>query len=541
MRPRRARVAYSCDIGARLDNRHNQMTATGPPAAAELPLGEVLAALSLAADLESGMPLESSLRMCVIATAVGRTAGLGAADLSDTYYTALLRWIGWTAFASETAAAYGNDITFLRTFLPLDISNEEEVAQAIRTNLAREELPHVRAMAVERFFASGKMHRAQMASAAVAVSVRLADRLPTGAAVSDALTQIWERCDGRGLPRGLVAEELCVAARLVHLASAVEVDHRTAGRQQAVEKAVQRSKGWFDPVLVDAFVDVSDELFGSLERESVWDMVLESEPAPRLQISSSILDTVTSVFADHIDLKSFFTIGHSSGVARLAGGAGELLGVPVSMLRQAGHLHDLGRVSVSSAIWNKPGPLATSEWERVRLHTYYGERILTQSPLLVELGGLVGLHHERLDGSGYHRGARGDAVGPAARVLAAANIYQALIQPRPQRPAYSPDDAAGLLYDEVAAGRVDRDAASAVVETATALPGRTVLPAGLSDREVEVLVLVARGRTHDEISTELLIPASAVRDHSADIVEKTAAGSRAAAAVFAMENDLLRS
>ena len=112
------------------------------------------------------------------------------------------------------------------------------------------------------------------------------------------------------------------------------------------------------------------------------------------------------------------------------------------MLRRAAFVHDIGRLGVSNAIWDKPGELTQSELERVRLHPYLTERMLSFSPALAPLGAIAGQHHERLDGSGYPRGLSGDAITPAGRILAAADVYHAMTEARPHRPALAAAEAA---------------------------------------------------------------------------------------------------
>jgi HD-GYP domain-containing protein (c-di-GMP phosphodiesterase class II) len=176
----------------------------------------------------------------------------------------------------------------------------------------------------------------------------------------------------------------------------------------------------------------------------------------------------------------------------------------------------------------------------VRLHAYYSERVLAQTPLLEPLAPIVGMHHERLDGSGYHRGAPAAMLAVDARVLAAADVYHALVEPRPHRAPRSSEDAAAHLRHAVASGLLDREAAGAVLEAAGHRPERAVWPAGLTDREVEVLRLLARGGTRKAIAAELFISPSTVHTHTLHVYEKTGVTTRAAVALFAMENDLLR-
>src|SRR5438876_7388897 len=221
----------------------------------DLRLGEVLSALSLATDLGNGMPLEKTMRTCLLAVSVGGRLGSSDQDLSATFYATLLRSIGCPAFASEAAAAYGNDIVYRNTYFPVDFAREDEIVTATRTNLARDEPTATREAAVERFFADGPRMASEMAATACSVAVRFAARLGMGPAVSEALTQIWERWDGEGFPQRLAGEEIGIAARLIHLATVAEIDHRSGGSDVAVSNVRRRRGGWFDPDVADAFLD----------------------------------------------------------------------------------------------------------------------------------------------------------------------------------------------------------------------------------------------------------------------------------------------
>jgi DNA-binding CsgD family transcriptional regulator len=211
-------------------------------------------------------------------------------------------------------------------------------------------------------------------------------------------------------------------------------------------------------------------------------------------------------------------------------------------VRHAALLHDLGRVGISNAIWDKPGPLDAAEWERVRLHPYYTERALARAPALAELGELGGAHHERLDGSGYHRRLRAESLPTSARLIAAADVYHALTEDRPYRAAFSGESAAAVLREEVRGGRLDAQAAEAVLEAAghRAAPGRRAWPAGLTDREVEVLRALARGGSNKAIAQALGLSPKTVGHHVAHVYTKAGVSTRAAATLFAMEHDLLR-
>jgi DNA-binding CsgD family transcriptional regulator len=195
---------------------------------------------------------------------------------------------------------------------------------------------------------------------------------------------------------------------------------------------------------------------------------------------------------------------------------------------------------VSNAIWDKPGPLGPGEWERVRITPYLTDRMLHSSPALAPLGAIAVAHRERLDGSGYPRGLTGNAVSQAVRVLACADAYQAMREPRPHRPARPPEQAAAELLAEVRRGRLDAAAAEAVLTAAGhRVRRRREGPAGLTTREVDVLRLLAQGLSNKEIARRLVISPKTVGNHVEHIYAKIDASSRAAASLFAVRHGLL--
>jgi HD-GYP domain-containing protein (c-di-GMP phosphodiesterase class II) len=254
---------------------------------------------------------------------------------------------------------------------------------------------------------------------------------------------------------------------------------------------------------------------------------------------------VARAFGDAVDLKSPVFHGHSREVTRLAMEAAVhtgLDGVAVERLRIAALLHDIGRVGISDVIWEKPGPLTTAEWEQVRMHPYHSERILATSTSLRPTSNIAGVHHERLDGSGYHRGSTAAEISPSARILAAADSFAAMIQDRPHRAAMDPEHAAEELRGEARAGRLDSDAVGAVLAAAgreRKPRRRDFRPAGLSEREVDVLRLVAQGLSNAEVAAQLHISRRTAEHHVQHIYTKIGISSRPGAALFALEHDLL--
>jgi HD-GYP domain-containing protein (c-di-GMP phosphodiesterase class II) len=371
----------------------------------------------------------------------------------------------------------------------------------------------------------------------------LATRLGLGEPVREALLQVFERWDGKGDPGLLAGAQISQPVRLVQLADVVEVFHRQGGVAAAVAVARERSGTQFDPGVVECFCDRAREVLEPLGDATSWNAVIEAQPGLRPMLSNAELDEALEAIADFADLKSPYTMGHSRGVADLAADAGRRCGLPkndIRTLRRAGLVHDLGRLGVSNAIWDKRGSLTAVERERVRLHPYLTERILSASPALSQLGVLAAQHHERLDGSGYPRGLRASALSPTARILAAADVYHAMVEPRPHRAPRSPAEAANELRAQARDGQLDGDA----VDTVLAAAGheatrRTVRPAGLTSREVEILRLLARGLLNKEIARRLQITPKTVGNHIEHIYAKIGVSSRAAAGLFATEHGLL--
>jgi HD-GYP domain-containing protein (c-di-GMP phosphodiesterase class II) len=338
-------------------------------------------------------------------------------------------------------------------------------------------------------------------------------------------------------------EQVALASRLINLADVVEVFRRAGGVDAAVAVARDRRGGQFDPGLVDAFCERAPILLSEVDATPSWAAVIAAEPALVEGISDEELDQAREAIGEFAELKSPWTMGHARGVAELCSHAARELGLPegdVAVLRRAGVVADLGRLGVPNTIWDKPGPLSQSELERVRLHPHLSERMLAFSPALAPLGALAGLHHERLDGSGYPRGVSGGAIGTAGRVLAAADAYHAMTQMRPHRPAHTDDDAARELRREVKAGRLDGDSVDAVLRAAGHRVRRQrEWPAGLTSREVEVLRLVARGLSNKQIAELLVIAPKTAGSHVEHIYRKIDVANRAQASVFAMRHGLM--
>ena len=357
------------------------------------------------------------------------------------------------------------------------------------------------------------------------------------------LYQTFERWDGKGVPEGTRGDEILMTARLVNTADVLEVFHRSDGIEAAVRVAGQRRGTQFDPALVDLVEHHADVLFEGLDEAGSWSSVIGAAPEQDEVLTGERFAGALEALADYTDVKSPFTLGHSRHVADLAGEAASVFGLSADgseQVRRAGLVHDLGRLGVSNAIWDKRGALTPAEVERVRLHPYLSGRMLAACGALAPLGEIALQHHERLDGSGYPRGLRGDALTPAGRVLAAADAYVGKTEPRPHRPRLGADEAATALRAEVHAGRLDGGAVDAVLRSAGhRVRRRRVWPANLTSREVEVLRLLARGLSNKEIAEQLVISRKTASNHIEHIYAKLGVSNRARASVFALKHGLM--
>ena len=512
----------------------------------QIRLAEVMASLSLATDLGLGQPLEHELGVCLSALELADRLGCSADECSDVYYVALLAHIGCTAAAPDFASWVGGDeIHFQSGVQVLGPASEpaEDMRYLIRRLADDRPLPE-RARLVARQLIGGTK-QFELAAANLCEGGRLlATSLHLPDEVARALGQVTTRWDGKGIPADVAGEQISRPLRIVRVAhDLVAIAH--AGDLAAATGTLTRRRGrGYDPQVVEAALADPEALVRVADAPDAWERVIAAEPEPVATISRAGLDTVARAFAEFTDLKVGFLRGHSTRVAELAANAAETLGCSrseTSEVRAAGLFHDLGRVSVPNGIWEKSGPLSAGEWERVRLHPYYTERVLERSPVLAPLALLAGSHHERLDGSGYHRGATAAQLGVGARLLAAADAFDAMTHDRPHRHALGPEQARYELGAMVGAGTVEKRAVDAVLEAAGSAPTETRqgYPAGLTEREIEVLRLLAQGKTNREIAEALVITEKTAGHHVEHIYAKADVSTRVGAALFAMRHDLV--
>jgi HD-GYP domain-containing protein (c-di-GMP phosphodiesterase class II) len=508
-------------------------------------IAELVATLSYAADLGLGQPLDHCLRQTVIALRLADLVGADPAEREATYYLGLLMNAYCHADAAEQAEWFGDDIALKSdSYEILTMSNAQAIGFLMRRTAAHgSALARMRRVTafpitgfktMEGFFDTHSMLGAQFA-----------DQIGLGDAVAIAIRQAYEQWDGKGVPTHARGDEICLPSRLVQAAGPIEVFARRHGAQSARAMAARNAGSIFDPDVVAAFDQHASEILGELDTSAGWRAVIDAEPGLWRRVSGDDLDTVLLGMADLVDLKSPYLAGHSRGVASLAEAAARVAGASVDdqrVVRRAGYIHDLGRLGVSNSVWDKAAGLSETEQERVRLHPYLTEKMLARVDSLRPSIEVATRHHERLDGSGYPHRLPGSALGPLDRLLAVADAYHAMTEPRPHRPALSADEAARVVKAELRAGRLDGDAVNAVLAAAGhRAAARREGPAGLTAREVEVLSLLARGLANKEIARRLGVTPKTVSNHVEHVYAKISVQSRAAATLYVTQHGLVGS
>ena len=510
---------------------------------------DFLMALAYATDLATGHSRDFALRSCVLAMRLADVAGLDDDTRRTVYHQALLRYIGCNADTHLLASAFGDEIALRRDLQRIDIGNKSELAETIVRALTRtfaDAPPAELAKAVERGLAEAMQVSVPILSGHCEVAQRIAERIGLSDEIRENLGQLYERWDGKGLPRGLSGNAVKLPVRLVTLAQDAIALTEAHGFETMKTMIAKRAGGGYEPELAELFLAHAEQLLAGLDEPVDRETILALEPVPHSMLSDDACEEAYLAIADMIDMRMPHTFGHSRAVAALAHAAGKHAGLPAADIREvrwAAYTHDIGELAVPVSTWMRPSALTERETDAARLHPYHGERALAS------LGGegkavaaLVLRHHERLDGTGYHRYAKAADLSPAARILAAAEAFQTAREARPYRPALNDAAAAAKLRSAVREGKLCSEAVEAVL-TCAGQPARRAAPerlAGLTPREIEVLRLIAAGDTAKEAARKLEIAPKTADHHIQNLYSKIGVSTRAGAALYALERGLMQ-
>jgi HD-GYP domain-containing protein (c-di-GMP phosphodiesterase class II) len=506
----------------------------GPP----VRRNEIIGVLSLAVDFAIGQSVGYGLRSAVGSMALARDMGGDEALAAESYYQGLLQASGCNAETDVLNALFGDEIRARQDLVRIERADPSEFLAWMLNHAAP-------GRATPAAFGD-EIYRAIMGAANnvfnshCEVASRLAERLGLSGSVQRNLAQTHERWDGAGTPDGLKGEAIALPVRI---ATVVHHCIRLSGFlpiEEVVKRVQARSGAAYDPAVVDAVLPRLPMLLVETDDVAAWERAICDHPPDDVTLADAELDIACEVLADFIDLKSPVIAGHSRAVATLADAAAKVAGLSAddrALVRRGGLLHDLGYAAI-------PGPqrLSHAGSEQARLHPYFAERLLHRSPGLAPIGAVIAQHHERLDGSGFHRACRGPDLSAASRLLAAADAYQTWTETRRNREALSAKRAAQRLRDDAKNGCLDGEAVAAVLEAAgqSGRAKKVTYVAGLTAREIEVLQALARGGANKDIAGELSLSPKTVDNHIQSIYSKLGVKTRGGATLFALEHGLLQ-
>lgn len=497
-------------------------------------LAELCMATSLFTDLGTGQPTEHGLHACRAAMRLAAALGCDTDVRREVFYVSLLRFLGCTADAHQVGALAGDDeIGFLAGMAPVTMgSPREQIGRMIGLVAASRPIPQrLRALARAVTDPKGKQ---RLLEAHCEVAVRLADEmgLPTG--VVAALGDAFARWDGRGVPADS-GTDIPLSVRVSIIARDTELWGREVGADAARRVLEDRRGAAYDPTAVDVALGIGVEALLDND-EDVWDTLLDLEPVPHVRVSGPAQVRALGALGDFADLKLPERSGYSRRIARIVAAAAEAAGLDAAervVLVRAALVHDVGVVAVPADVWRSQPRPGSSGWEQVRLHPHWSERVLARCSGLGRVATVAGRHHERLDGTGYPAGLTGD-IDRASRLLSCAVLYDEL------RTTGTADVAAELARLVATGALREEDVRAVLGGVGIAAPLlEAVRVADLTEREVEVLSLLARGGTNRQIAEQLSVSVKTVGAHVEHIYVKAGVRSRAAATLFAMQHDLL--
>ena len=417
----------------------------------ELRLAELLSALCHALDMVEGQPPGHCVRVCLIGTHIGRELGLSEAELSELYYTLLMKDVGCSSNAARICQLYlTDDLSFKRDFKTVN-GSLPQVLRFVLSHTGMNAPLAERFRALVNIFQNGGQIAHELMETRCDRGAEIARKMRFSKKVVDAIRGLDEHWDGGGMPAGTAGEDIPIYARIALMSQVVDVFQIANGAEAARLEVQQRSGTWFDPRVAAAFQRVAarPEFWTTLRSDDLQKAIFELEPAQeRSYVDEDYLDDIAAAFAQVIDSKSPYTSGHSERVTLFADLIAEQLGVTPERrrwLKRAALLHDIGKLGVSNSILDKPAKLDPEEWAAMQTHSTLGETILSRIGAFNDLAFVAGAHHERLDGKGYPRGIAGAMLPLEVRIVTTADIFDALTADRPYRAAMPVTKALAIM------------------------------------------------------------------------------------------------
>lgn len=503
---------------------------------------EVIGSLCLATDLGMGLPFEHGLQVTRTTMRLCDALGVDSETATQTYYAALLTHVGCTVDAEDTARIFRGSMT--ATGIHRKYGSPLEATIGALAALPSPDAPWpVRAAQFTAGLPRAARYRKPHFAAVCEVAEMLAEQLGLPQPIYELFPFMTERWDGWSNLRRAKGDEVPLPLRIAHVGSDITYQRLLGGDDHAIETIRARSGHAFDPRVVDVFLTHVHDILDPDDSDPSWERVLAIEPKPWINLEDVSIDRALASIGAFADLVSSYLSGHSVGVGNLAYQAAKLADFKAGeadLIRQAGYVLDVGKVAVHPRIWVNEGRLSADEWEQVRLHPYHTERVLARSPYLAELGDIACTHHERIDGSGYHRSLNASSLSRPCRLLAAADAFRSKLEPRPYRDALSAEDTARAMAERVRGGSLDAEMVAAVVEAAGMEPPPIERPAGLTEREAEVIGYIARGLQTKQVARALDISIKTADRHLQNAYRKMGVSTRAGATLFATEHGLVR-
>ncbi len=427
-------------------------------------LAEILSALSFALDLAEDAVPGHALRSCLLGMRIAKEFGLPTERMVTLYYSLLLKDVGCSSNAARLCEIIGGgDERRMKAGVRLEdwtrrASASPSILRVLWNTVHPDAGPAKRAAGIVRIGLAQQRNQAEIIALRSGHGSQILRKLGLSNEAAEAVRCLDEHWDGSGYPEHRTGIEIPLEARILAIAQHLDAYATEHGTLRAMQVLHERSGRWFDPKLVwvAEWLHCKGMLWtGALSdtpQRETRARVLDLAPEDINRLEASDIDLICEAFAEVVDAKSSFTFRHSLGVTATAVSIAREMGLSddrVRLVNRAALLHDLGKLRVPNSILDKPSGLASGEWSVVHEHPRLTRRILSHIGAFGELAAIAGAHHERLDGTGYPDRLSAERIPIEARIIAVADVYGALTEDRPYRPAMAPEEAMEILAREV--------------------------------------------------------------------------------------------